>query len=788
MATESHGQFHANLLSRYSKSCAVLGIIPSEAVCDRLLRNANGVNADSLCLDLSRCGLECQDVQVLSALLEEGESPHGLKIDVSYNRVGDGGAVALSELLSPTEAGAMCDIAFIDMSHNVVGEIGGLAVCNAVSRRSASASDLVLVSHNPIPSDVLDVLAKAAEHAGPRDMAAGEGGASHDESNDFPTEVNSAFHNAANLDVESEAGSGAAEDGEGEATSSLRTLGEGSSPYGTTNEENDESEALPDFALDLGDMAKTALGAEDPSYIPLADTLDLSNSQLDAKAFEAHVIRSHAESAGFSALTVLNLSSNGLQAVPRHLPPSLRTLVLRENAIEILEHLHCCPSLHVLDASCNRLGVGASKAKGILRGLCLFGLRELSLANNGLSDMNLASLVQLGELECLDLSNNTISPGLVLPRLAEMEFCASLHTLEIADNKHWRKGGELALDYRGLAARTLPALRTLDGEAIDPKLGAGAESTLAKLFKWKRKRSAKGVRVQGAGTSAGDAGGREMFDFSDVMLLAAKLGLLETPQERSSFVYFSKTSESLWLAFQGASGGDGGCMTASQYAAAFDRIQRESLDAISGPGPSMERRAKMAEYIRSDALQGMYASMCDDASEEATVCNRRMDYLRFLRWLNICFLGKKGSQKQQQQTLLVRSFFTKERRLPDFNYLDFIFAFVLALSMGKQTTSPAHILKYATQQLRERGPPRVPRAAAQKRRPLGDVDSNVPRALLSKGVPAKELVKQRDAAVLVHMLERGAAEQAAAVSEDCARMHVLRTSLKRAAEDMRRLC
>ena len=45
MATESHGQFHANLLSRYSKSCAVLGIIPSEAVCDRLLRNANGVNA-----------------------------------------------------------------------------------------------------------------------------------------------------------------------------------------------------------------------------------------------------------------------------------------------------------------------------------------------------------------------------------------------------------------------------------------------------------------------------------------------------------------------------------------------------------------------------------------------------------------------------------------------------------------------------------------------------------------------------------------------------------------------
>ena len=49
-------------------------------------------------------------------------------------------------------------------------------------------------------------------------------------------------------------------------------------------------------------------------------------------------------------------------------------------------------------------------------------------------------------------------------------------------------------------------------------------------------------------------------------------------------------------------------------------------------------------------------------------------------------------------------------------------------------------------------------------------------------------VKQRDAAVLVHMLERGAAEQAAAVSEDCARMHALRTSLKRAAEDMRRLC
>ena len=154
MAMESHGQFHANLLSRYSKSCAVLGIIPSEAVCDRLLRNANGVNADGLRLDLSRCGLECQDVQVLSALLEEDESPRGLKIDVSYNRVGDGGAVALSELLSPTEAGAMCDIAFIDMSHNVVGEIGGLAVCNAVSRRSASASDLVLVSHNPIPSDV----------------------------------------------------------------------------------------------------------------------------------------------------------------------------------------------------------------------------------------------------------------------------------------------------------------------------------------------------------------------------------------------------------------------------------------------------------------------------------------------------------------------------------------------------------------------------------------------------------------------------------------------------------
>ena len=155
---------------------------------------------------------------------------------------------------------------------------------------------------------------------------------------------------------------------------------------------------------------------------------------------------------------------------------------MKENRIREIENLFNCPHLQVLNLERNRIGISGD---GFLPGLCLLDLRELSLADNSLSELDiLNSIGPLQKLKKLDLRRNSLEPLEMITQM-EQTHSSSLSELFLAGN-----AGNYS--YEEIAREKLPALRTLDDVVLSERSPTKKESKVSKLFNWRVRRKQQG--------------------------------------------------------------------------------------------------------------------------------------------------------------------------------------------------------------------------------------------------------------------------------------------------------
>ena len=794
--------FFAWLADQYAQSCLHLGLLESERLLDRLagcptypVPGAGPLGEDVQILDLADCRLGDEDAQVLAAVISGAEVASA--IDLSQNEIGDAGAVALSELLVPS-----CHVTHLNLSRNEVGEIGGLAFCNALSRASglpSSAKPVVTLEQNPLPPSVAAMLARHA----PVEPKSDEGG--------DPTTFSVVELLRAEAGVEGDGGDFSSEEEEapgwavpkGGAGQELalrryvRTAPPAEDPGGALVNLEEISQ-LPDYPIDLEEMArKDFLEQGIRELLVDSDSLDLANLSFPLEDLEGKL-----DTLRTCRITELDLGFNNLDSVPKPLPLGLRRLYLKGNRIGALENLHHCPMLEVLDLSQNELG---GRKGGFLPGLCLLHLSDLSLSRNALCELDVVGT--LGHLDCLerlDVSGNNLEPSEIIQQLA-LTHGAAMKDLSLEGNEG---GGE----YAAQAKQELDCLEKLDGAtmAMAGHKGdsGGRHNKLSRLLRPWRRTAPEGQGEEGdelspsaVGEDAGSGGGSSR-DFGDFCLLAARLGVLELPHQRTAFGYFSKTSEELWEIFRDLDGGDEGALAPQAFALGLDRLQRRFGDAITSRGArtpaAIEGRSKVQEYLGNDTLRSLFSHFSTPRREGRPQTDAHMTFLDLLRWIDTCFCGKRSRRGRAKQKLMV-SFFTRDRKHPEFNFLDFVFSIFFVCSMTEQGVEK--VLRRAAERARSTRPDRLTTAeevtsvSELKQRHVvesalkaeGKENADVSgksqearrayRDLYLGGLPAEEFVKHRDPELLLGVVETAYKDHVRFAESDGARIRELRKAL-----------
>ncbi|QDZ20103.1 hypothetical protein HOP50_03g26220 [Chloropicon primus] len=787
------------LSHHYHESCVLLSLLASERLLDRLKGDPvykvprSGVVAedpeqsDELeILDLGNCCLNDEDAQVLSALLTKTEVVEA--VDLSQNAIGDAGAVALSELLVPNG-----HVSHLNLSQNNVGEIGGLAFCNSLSRKGASDQPcpVVTLNHNPLPLNLVDLLStftpkepKKFEGSGDFSVVALLQQPEPVVVDDFSSEEDEVVEQSEARVVQSE------------GDDALEKYVRSNTANGAVEIDLEEVLELPDYPLDLEEMARKDFleeGVRD--LLADSDALNLSNMSFPLQELEAKL-----RSLQTCHIVELDLSFNDLGSVPNPLPGRLKRLTLKGNRITAIENLYFCPHLQVLDVGGNRLGV---EGRALISGLCVLELTELSLSRNSLCDLDVPnSIGHLNDLERLDVSENNLEPVEVINQLG------ATHPTTLSDLVLAGNAGDY--DYKEDARKKLGALVRLDGfnfSARSPSSQA-QQKLKSKLFPWR----AKNARSSPAGSpvgsdsaelesrdevspsKSGGADSEKEYDFADFALLAARLGILELPHERSTFSYFAKTSEMLSDLFGELDSSKKGLLSAKDYALGLDKLQRHFERHISQDRRAItsviDSRVKVQDYLGNPSLRALFGSFSKLEVADKPTSNAFMTFLDLLRWIDTCFTGRSSRKKATQQKLIV-SFFTRERKVPKFNFVDFIFSIFFVCSMTK---APAEkVVKHAVKHVKSKKPITLASAdeivslESLKEEHIFNVSGskeNRPKdarkiyhEVYMKGFPAEEFVKFRDTDLLLSVLEIAYEEQKKFADADHNRILRLRRSL-----------
>ena len=801
--------FFTWLSAQYCESCLLLNILASERLLDRLrglpfytIPNAGeGDKTEVKILDLADCALNDEDAQVLAALLVKAD--HVKAVDFSQNEIGDAGAVALSEILVPNAF-----VSHLNLAQNNVGEIGGLAFCNALSCTKGDfpggRAPIVTLNENPLPLDLRDLLSSFT----PRDSKTEEdkddltvstlAAPDQVEANDFSSEEDEV--------VDQMDGISAADQMEEGREVLERYVRKDVVHPGVVEIDSEEVLELPEYPLDLEELARKDFLEEGiRELLSDSDVLNLSNLGFPLSELEGKL-----QTLQTCHITELDLSDNGLESIPKHLPESLRRLYLRENEVKSIENLFNCPGLRILDLGGNHLG---STGQAFLTGLCVPALMDLRLAGNSLCDLDvLNSLGHLQNLDRLDLGKNNLEPVEVINQLGEMHASSLRHLI--------LEGNAGAYDYSEIARKKLKNLERLDLHAMG-KLSPSPreeESKLSNLFLWRTRRrqkekdhsgSASAVKVEPepsaedlalspSGESQGTA--EQTYDFGDFLLLAARLGVLELPHERSSFTYFSRTSEFLSDTFRDLDCVGSGLISGKGYARGFDTIQkhfaehickdRRPVDAI------IDSRMRIRDYLGNPSLRALFGSFSKAEGSGRPETNALMTFLDLLRWIDTCLMGKtaKTTKKKATQQKLIVSFFTRERKVPKFNFLDFIFSIFFVCNMTK--LSADKVVKHVVKRLKTTKP--ITLASADEIMSLDALKADhitqiaspgVPQEnetatarkiyheVYQKGFPVEEFVKHKDTDLLLGVIELAVEDQEKFASADFGRILQLRKSL-----------
>ena len=791
------------LSSQYCESCLLLNILASERLLERLkakptyeIPQTGRGDRPLEILDLSDCCLTDDDAQVLSALLLQEE---GVKaIDLSLNQIGDGGAVALSELLVPNGF-----VSQLNLSQNNIAEIGGLAFCNALSRQADSsessqkgqqASAIVTLRQNPLPLDVSDLLnsygqkqkkEEEEEQSNSENFSVASLLRSQDQVNDFSSED----EDVAVVQVDNSI-SIASDEVEDDQVLQKFVRKDVTKPC---LEVDCEVLELPEYSVDLEQIARRDFLEEGiEALLSDSDELNLSNLCFTLADLEAKL-----QSMRTAYVTVLDLSSNDLESIPNYLPESLRKLLLQNNKIKTIDNLFNCPHLQVLDLSQNSLG---SNGQGFLPGLCSLSLNELSLSGNSLSDLDvLNSIGHLQKLEKLDVSNNLLEPLEVINHLGQTHSQLLLHLILVGNAGDY--------NYEDLARKKLLALTRIDEIALSERNTPKEKPALSKLFHWRSRRKQKNASAEvdrseddhvSPSKRIEDETSQE-YDFGDFLLLSARLGILELPHQRTSFSYFSKTSEFLCELFQELDHSSSGFISAKSYAIGFDKVQKRYAKHVSRDGRNasaiIDSRCKIQEYLGNHSLQAIFGSFSKLEVEGQPVTNGSMTFLDLLRWIDTCFVGGISKKTRTQQKLIV-SFFTRERRVPKFNFLDFIFSILFVCNITK--LSPDKVIRHVLKHMRNVKPIELASAdeimslEALKQSHITEMASGrggvegggladarkVYHEIYLKGFPAEEFIKHKNTKLLLSVLDIALEEQEKFVAADQSRILQLRKELK----------
>ena len=790
-------EFFRRLSSQYCESCLLLNILASERLLDRLKRNPSyevpqGKEEVLEILDLSECSLNDNDAQVISALLVKEEVIKA--VDLSSNQIGDAGAVALSELLIPNAF-----VSQLNLSQNNVAEIGGLAFCNALSRKvQTDVHPVVTLKQNPLPLNVIDLLnsyTKKNEEGSSLKVSIASL-LNEVEANDFSSSDDEIVDKAMHEEISDK--HDPPDDTEDDKI--LERYVRSSAMKSDLDIEGLEILELPEYSLDIEEIArKDFLEQGVQELLVDTDEIILSNLSFPLSDFEAKL-----KSIQTCHITLLDLSSNDLTCIPNYLPETLRKLVMKENRIQRIENLFNCPHLQTLNLEQNSIGVSG---EGYVSGLCALDLCELSLSNNSLSELDiLNSIGHLQKLENLDISKNSLEPVEVIQQLGETHSASLLH-LTLSEN-----AGNY--DYKDIARKKLRALRTLDNTELSECSPTKEEPKISKLFGWRLRRknkdkiadekiSHKQANVPSADLSE-DAPAQSSFDFGDFILLSARMGILELPKDRSTFSYFAKTSEYLNELFHDLDDGKTGCISAKKYAIGFDKIQKHFAHHVSRDvrrrsiSSIIDSRVNIQEYLGNSSLQGLYGSFSNLEAQDHPITNGYMTFLDLLRWIDTCFING-ASKKTSTQRKLIVSFFTRERKVPKFNFLDFVFSIFFVCSMTK--LSAEKIVKHVVKHMKSTKP--IMLASTEEMTSLDTLKANhiyevskenwpkdarkMYHDVYKKGFPIEDFVKHKDTNLLLTVLEIAVEEQEKYAAADNSRIIQLRKDLSNVTKQIKEL-
>ena len=176
---------------------------------------------------------------------------------------------------------------------------------------------------------------------------------------------------------------------------------------------------------------------------PGPSAIDWSESRLSALPFARAALQSTYGAASWHRVSSLNVSRNALLKLSgMHLLPRLEHLDASANRLVTLGDLgRTNPGLLSLDASDNSL-VSIAGLRGCK------ALTRLSLRNNNIRDVDVATTRELRALETLDLSRNA------LESLGDLAGCVRLATLDLSRNA--------IASLRGAAWKLPPSLRALN--------------------------------------------------------------------------------------------------------------------------------------------------------------------------------------------------------------------------------------------------------------------------------------------------------------------------------------
>jgi hypothetical protein len=172
---------------------------------------------------------------------------------------------------------------------------------------------------------------------------------------------------------------------------------------------------------------------------------------------------------GLASLQVLRLHHNHLTSASGLEPlEQLHVLDLNNNDLTSIAELRYCAALTELDVSCNALAEVDDISS-------LGRLSTLSVRGNLLKLLDRLPYCLPPSLQTLDLAHNSIG------EVSEIQNLASLHNLEsvdLSENVFVATASQHGFSYRPLAAAIIPALQTLDGEAVTK----AERSTAEQLF------------------------------------------------------------------------------------------------------------------------------------------------------------------------------------------------------------------------------------------------------------------------------------------------------------------